>query len=89
MTTMTLSGKRQVVLPAELCRQVSLAPGAQVRVEMAPDGSGILVRPATDTRQKPASVLFGRLFHKGKPVAIDELQGLAVARMLASSGGKP
>ena len=30
MTTMILSGKRQVVLPAELCRQVSLAPGARV-----------------------------------------------------------
>lgn len=89
MTTMTLSGKRQVVLPAELCRQVSLAPGTRVRVEMAPDGSGILVRPATDMGRKPASVLFGRLLHKGKPVAIDELQGLAVARKLASSREKP
>ena len=38
MRTMTLSAKRQVVLPADLCRQVSLAPGAQVQVKLAPDG---------------------------------------------------
>ena len=33
MSTMILSGKRQVVLPVELCRQVALAPGSRVRVE--------------------------------------------------------
>ena len=44
MSSMILSGKRQVVLPAELCRQVALAPGARVRVELAPNGDGILVR---------------------------------------------
>ncbi|OGT18198.1 MAG: hypothetical protein A3J49_11210 [Gallionellales bacterium RIFCSPHIGHO2_02_FULL_57_16] len=88
MSTMTLSGKRQVVLPAELCRQVSLAPGTRVRVELAPDGAGILVRPATDAGHKPASVLFGRVRHAGKPVTVEELQGLAAARKLAS-GDKP
>jgi bifunctional DNA-binding transcriptional regulator/antitoxin component of YhaV-PrlF toxin-antitoxin module len=82
MTTMTLSGKRQVVLPAELCRQVSLAPGAQVTVELAPDGSGILVRPAEGMDRKPASVLFGRLTRKGSPVTIDEIQGLVAAKRL-------
>lgn len=88
MSTMTLSGKRQVVLPAELCRQVSLAPGARVRVELAPDGAGILVRPALGAGQKPASVLFGRVRHSGKPVAVEELQGQAATRKLAL-GNKP
>ena len=67
MTTMTLSAKRQVVLPAELCRQVALAPGAQVRVELSPDGCGIMIQPAAKTLKKPASVLLGRVKHHGKP----------------------
>lgn len=79
MTTMILSGKRQVVLPAELCRQVSLAPGARVTVELAPDGVGIVVRPLGATGRKPASVLFDRVSHRGKPLAVEDLQGLAVA----------
>jgi hypothetical protein len=61
-------------------------PGARVQVDLAPDGSGILVRPATATGRKPAAVLFDRATHKGKPVAIDELQGLAAARRLARAG---
>lgn len=85
MTTMILSGKRQVVLPADLCRQVALAPGARVQVDLAPDGSGILVRPATASGKKPASVLFDRVAHKGQPVGIDELQGLAAARRLVKA----
>lgn len=85
MTTMILSGKRQVVLPADLCRQVALAPGARVQVDLAPDGSGILVRPATAAGKKPASVLFDRVTHKGPPLAIDELQGLAAARRLGKA----
>ncbi len=85
MATMILSGKRQVVLPADLCRQVALAPGARVQVDLAPDGGGILVRPATAAGKKPASVLFGRITHTGRPVAIDELQGLVAGRRLARS----
>ena len=80
MSTMILSGKRQVVLPADLCRQVALAPGARVRVELAPNGDGLLVRAARAGERKPASVLFDRIDHRGKPLAVEELQGLAVAK---------
>ena len=80
MGTMILSGKRQVVLPAELCRQVALAPGARVRVELAPNGDGILVRPESAGERKPASVLFDRIARRGKPLAVEQLQGLAVAK---------
>jgi hypothetical protein len=86
MTTMILSGKRQVVLPADLCRQVALAPGARVRVDLAPDGSGLLVRPVTAVGRKPAAVLFDRVVHPGTPLGIVELQGLAAARRLAATG---
>ena len=66
MTTMILSGKRQVVLPADLCRQVSLAPGARVRVELAPNVDVRVLRhtiaevrsktdPAPANDSKPAS----------------------------------
>ena len=80
MATMILSGKRQVVLPAGLCQQVSLAPGARVRVELAPDGAGILVRAYSAGEKKPASVLFDRGAHRGEPLSVDDLQGLAVAK---------
>ncbi len=80
MSTVILSGKRQVVLPAELCRQVALAPGARVRVELAPNGDGILVRSDSSGKKKPVSVLFDRIAHRGKPLAVEELQGLAVAK---------
>ena len=85
MTTMILSGKRQVVLPAELCRQVSLAPGARVWVELAPNGDGILVRSASSGQKKPASILFDRVARRGKPLSVEDLQGLAVAK----KQGKP
>ena len=80
MGTMILSGKRQVVLPAELSRQVSLSPGARVLVELAPNGDGILVRPESAGERKPASVLFDRIARRGKPLAVEQLQGLAVAK---------
>ncbi len=80
MSTVILSGKRQVVLPADLCRQVALAPGSRVRVELAPDGDGILVRSDSSVEKKAASVLFDRISRRGKPLAVEELQGLAVAK---------
>lgn len=79
MTTMILSGKRQVVLPAELCRQVSLAPGCRVRVELSPHGDGLIVRSDRVGASKPAAVLFDRIARRGKPLAVADLQGLAVA----------
>lgn len=86
MTTMTLSGKRQVVLPADLCRQVSLAPGARVSVELAPDGNGILVRSASAGERKPDSVLFDRIARRGKPLAVETLtvdRAAAVSQAIA------
>jgi bifunctional DNA-binding transcriptional regulator/antitoxin component of YhaV-PrlF toxin-antitoxin module len=79
MSARTLSAKRQVVLPAELCRQMALVPGAQVQVSLAPDGTGILIRPAASAARKPASVPFGRPVHRGRPVSVDEMQGVAQA----------
>ncbi len=76
MTTMTLSAKRQVVLPADLCRQVSLAPGTKVEVRLADDSHSILIEPLNHAVQKDVSVLFGRATHSGKPVRIEEIQGL-------------
>ncbi len=79
MSAKTLSAKRQVVLPAELCRQMALVPGSQVQVSLAPDGTGILIRPAASAARKPASVLFGRPVHRGQPVSVDEMQGVVQA----------
>lgn len=81
MSAMTLSSKRQVVLPADLCRQMALQPGSRVEVTLAEDGSGILIRPQAPAQRKPASVLFGRVVREGPAVPIEELQGLAAARL--------
>lgn len=83
MATMKLSAKRQVVLPADLCREISLSPGDQVQVRLAADGSAILIEPVGKTGGKSASVLFGRAVHRGKPVAIEEIQGAVSAARLA------
>ena len=83
MSTMTLSAKRQVVLPAELCQLLALAPGAQVEVRLAPDGGSILIEPARAGGKKPASVLFGRAMHRGKPVAIEDMDAAVVAAQVA------
>jgi bifunctional DNA-binding transcriptional regulator/antitoxin component of YhaV-PrlF toxin-antitoxin module len=83
MATMTLSAKRQVVLPADLCQQLALVPGAQVQVRLAADGRGILIEPVGKAGAKPASVLFGRAVHRGTPVAVDEIQGAVSAARLA------
>jgi AbrB family looped-hinge helix DNA binding protein len=87
MSAMTLSAKRQVVLPADLCRQMALQPGSRVEVTLAEDGSAILIRPQAPAQRKPASVLFGRVVRHGPAVPIDELQGLAAARRVL--GGRP
>jgi len=79
MATMTLSAKRQVVLPAELCQQLALAPGVQVEVRLAPDGGSILISPAWAGGKKPASVLFGQVTHRGKPVAVEDMDAAIVA----------
>ena len=79
MATMTLSAKRQVVPPADLCQLRSLAPGAPVAVRLAPDGGSILIEPARPALKMPASVLFGRVTHSGKPVAIDAMDAALVA----------
>jgi bifunctional DNA-binding transcriptional regulator/antitoxin component of YhaV-PrlF toxin-antitoxin module len=86
MKAMTLSAKRQVVLPADLCRQIALAPGAQVRVTLAPDGNGILIQSTASAGKKSASVLFGRLTHEGKAASVGQLQGMSIAKKLARAG---
>lgn len=85
MAHMTLSAKRQVVLPSALCSQLALTPGAKLHVSLAPDGAGILIRPASGPGAKPASALFGRHTHVGKPVSVEEMQGVVLAKRLAGS----
>lgn len=89
MATMTLSAKRQVVLPADLCQQLAIYPGAQVQVRLAEDGSAIVIEPVTATAKKPASVLFARAVHRGTPVAIEEIQGAVSAARLAQRQDDP
>jgi hypothetical protein len=84
--TKTLPAKRLVVLPAEPCQHMALGPGSRVDVTLAPDGSGMLVRPVDGIERKPAEVIFGRRVHRGKPLSVQEVQGsVQLARQLGVS----
>jgi hypothetical protein len=85
---MPLCAKRQVVLPADICRQMALQPGSGEEISLAQDGSGIFIRPAATAPRKPDSVLFGRVVHRGTPVSIEQAQGLAVAKHLLRRGAR-
>ncbi|WPL16121.1 transcriptional regulator, AbrB family [Thiorhodovibrio winogradskyi] len=89
MSTMTLSAKRQVVLPSALCRQLALTPGTQVEVQLAPDGGSIIIAPVRKGGKKPATVLFNRAIHRGKPVVIEDMDAAVVAARLAQSEAYP
>lgn len=89
MSTMTISAKRQVVLPADLCKQVALAPGAKVEVSLSPDGSGILIQSTKAQHKKPVTVLFDRFLHKGEEIDVEQLQGLEAAKKLAKRNALP
>lgn len=43
MSTMTLSAKRLVLLSAELCQELTLAPGAQVEVQRGLSRNGSII----------------------------------------------
>jgi bifunctional DNA-binding transcriptional regulator/antitoxin component of YhaV-PrlF toxin-antitoxin module len=89
MSTMTLSAKRQVVLPPAFCRQLALTPGDQVEVRLAPDGGSIVIEPVRKGGKKPANVLFNRAIHRGKPVTIEDMDAAVVAARLEQSKPYP
>ncbi|MBK1621770.1 hypothetical protein CKO42_25995 [Lamprobacter modestohalophilus] len=70
LLTMTLSAKRQVVLPAELCQLLALAPGAQVEVQ---GGHGVREAMGRVESRHPAPVdpayLFPPLSFGGASIA--------------------
>ena len=57
-----------------------LSHRAVARVQPAANGDGILVRAERIGERKPASVLFDRITRRGKPLAVEVLQGLALAK---------
>lgn len=82
----TLSTKRQIVIPADVCRSLAIAPGARVDVEISPDGQFATVRPARDIARQPMEKLIGILKHKGKPVPVEAMNGGEIAARLAREG---
>jgi AbrB family looped-hinge helix DNA binding protein len=82
----TLSTKRQIVIPADVCRGLAIAPGARVDVEISPDGQFATVRPTRNIAPQPKGKLIGMLKHKGKPVPVEAMNGSHIATRLAREG---
>lgn len=84
MTTVAVSVKGQVVLPAEARRKLGIVPGSRVEIELAPDGSALTVRPAkqgrTSTVEEGRSMIQNKVGH----VPVEEMNG---ARILKKHGG--
>lgn len=68
MTTVTVSSKGQVVLPADIRRRFGLLAGAQVEVVEQPDGVRLVVsRCSVNTTTVAASAGLVTASSKGKP----------------------
>lgn len=54
-----------------------------MEVHLGPDGASMVIQPAQTGGKKPASVLFGKVTHRVKPVSVEEMDA-ALAEALAA-----
>jgi AbrB family looped-hinge helix DNA binding protein len=78
-----VSEKGQVVIPKTIRKALGIAAGSVVEFELAHGEAKLKV-----VRQKISRVEdgFGMLKYKGPPVSLDNMSGLAAARLLAKRG---
>lgn len=84
MSTVTVSGKGQMVIPAELRKQLGIGPGTQL--EIAVEGAGF--RATVEPRRKMlrAADILGIAGYKGPKVPVEKISGLEAARRMAKQG---
>lgn len=82
MSTVTVSEKGQMIIPAELRRKLGISAGTRLEVIAVGGGFRVLVDPQRKTRTAAECLgIFGK--HNGPPVRIDDLSGVEAARRLS------
>jgi AbrB family looped-hinge helix DNA binding protein len=84
MSTVTVSEKGQIVIPADLRRQLGIGPGTRLEVVPETGGFRVLVEPQRKGRR--AADCVGVAGYTGRRVRVEELSGGAAARRLAKRG---
>ena len=68
MATATVTSKRQITLPAEMCRELRIVPGT--KIDFVKNSAGeTVIRPKTGDIRR----LRGILKHDGPPITIEEM----------------
>lgn len=85
MSTVTVSEKGQMIIPADLRRRLGIVAGTRLEVTVDSGGFRVQVDPRRKTRTAAECLgIFGS--HKGSPIAVDKLSGVEAARRLARRG---
>jgi antitoxin PrlF len=69
MPTATVTSKRQITLPAEMCRELRIVPGSKIDFVKNSAGETVLRPKAGDIRR-----LRGIIKYSGPPVSIEEIE---------------
>ncbi|HEX8621404.1 MAG TPA: AbrB/MazE/SpoVT family DNA-binding domain-containing protein [Allosphingosinicella sp.] len=85
--TTKLSAKGQVVIPADVRRELGLKPGQTLQVRKA--GGGVMLTPVLEKSGRSTEELIAELrkiyTHKGPPATLEDMDR-AVERMFAERG---
>ncbi|HET9062599.1 MAG TPA: AbrB/MazE/SpoVT family DNA-binding domain-containing protein [Candidatus Binatia bacterium] len=84
MSTVTVSEKGQIVIPAELRRQLGIGPGTRLEVVAETGGFRVIIDPQRKGRS--AADCLGVAGYSGRRVRTEELGGAEAARRLAKRG---
>jgi AbrB family looped-hinge helix DNA binding protein len=84
MSTVTVSEKGQIVIPAELRRRLGIGPGT--RLEVVPETGGFRVIVEPQRKGRSAADCLGVAGYSGRRVRIEEISGAEAARRLAKRG---
>jgi AbrB family looped-hinge helix DNA binding protein len=84
MSTVTVSEKGQIVIPAELRRQLGIGPGTRLEVVAETGGFRVIIDPQRKGRS--AADCLGVAGYSGRRDRTEELSGAEAARRLAKRG---
>ncbi len=69
MSTATVTSKRQITLPADMCRELRIVPGTKIAFVKNAAGETVLKPKLGDIRN-----VKGIVNYKGPPVSIDDMK---------------
>lgn len=88
MTTLTVSSKGQIVLPADQRRRLGLAAGAQVELHEEPDGVRLQVVRAVAKRDVASLAGMIKAPSRGTPRRLEEFDPAGLTARTAKRSGR-